>query len=269
MNTEESAKVVPIPDLTQMDTPGGRFYHTPNGSSYPSVTTVLNIVDKSAALTKWAAKLERDLVMDTAVTAYGQLSAGAMPNAYEFRHALQAALPIEMAHKTALVTAGGIGSEVHNRIEAYLNGVPYDRPLSHSAQRAFEEFREWWQKTVYEPVVIEGRVVSEKHGYAGTTDLLVQASTAGHPVIIDFKTSKWISWTYFLQLAAYREALVEMGHPRADTGFIIKLPKELGKRLEVVPVPDLDTHFQSFLHALHLYNAQQAGDPWMRRRLGN
>jgi hypothetical protein len=50
-------------NLTRVDRPSGRVYVDDEGNEYVSVTTPLGIIDKSAGLTKWAARLERELVL--------------------------------------------------------------------------------------------------------------------------------------------------------------------------------------------------------------
>jgi hypothetical protein len=79
-----------------------------------------------------------------------------------------------------------------------------------------------------------------------------------HKTLIDFKTGKAIYAEAYMQTAAYRHAIEEMGLDAVEQGMIVRLPKvESDPEFEAVPVPDMDGNFLAFLHALGLWRWQQ------------
>jgi len=93
---------------------------------------------------------------------------------------------------------------------------------------------------------------SEELWLGGTVDAV--AEIKGKKYVVDFKTqAKMWDRTPFLQIAAYRLLLEEMGETGYDGGLIVLLPKTGG----------LETHYtykyeedkKAFLAALTLYKA--------------
>jgi hypothetical protein len=121
--------------------------------------------------------------------------------------------------------AGDKGSKVHNAIAAILNGqeVRIDSKFSGSGSEQPEEltFEEAeciksfldWRATLesFEPVAWDVVVFSEKHGYAGTIDLVARVN--GELYIIDFKTSQNVWPEYEMQVSAYRQTVENAENP--------------------------------------------------------
>lgn len=102
-----------------------------------------------------------------------------------------------MSYTKTLQTYADMGTLVHEEIENYLkNGIQGTSP-------GFLSFREWWDKfiTVNTITNIESEVSMSCPYFAGTTDLFCNAN--GKNCLVDFKTSKHISYKYIMQLAAY------------------------------------------------------------------
>jgi genome maintenance exonuclease 1 len=158
-----------LPVLEQYTAPDGvRFYNTPSGEKYPSVTTVLSILGREA-IANWRKRV------------------GA-----------------ENANTIARVAAGR-GTGVHNRIETYLNNVEGIHPPTPLVQEMFGSIRPELDK-INNIHCQETRMFSHHLRMAGTVDCIGEYD--GRLSVIDFKTStkpkqeEWIS-SYFMQCAAY------------------------------------------------------------------
>lgn len=103
------------------------------------------------------------------------------------------------------------GSLVHQAVELIAKGEnPEIDPIARPSVDAYLEFV---RNNDVEPLLIEQRVVSREHGYAGTIDMLARVN--GIVGVLDIKTSKRIYRDYGLQTAAYVQALQE--HPEIPT----------------------------------------------------
>lgn len=158
-----------LPVLEQYTAPDGvRFYNTPTGEKYPSVTTVLSLLGREA-IANWRKRV------------------GA-----------------ENATTIARVAAGR-GTGVHNRIETYLNNVEGIHPPTPLVQEMFGSIRPELDK-INNIHCQETRMFSHHLRMAGTVDCIGEYD--GRLSVIDFKTStkpkreEWIH-SYFMQCAAY------------------------------------------------------------------
>ena len=125
-----------------------------------------------------------------------------------------------------LTTAGNRGSRIHAAIESFIKGdeIKHDAQfpdsdgnmaeLSADEYRALVKFAEWDAVTTPEYIATEKTVISKRYGFAGTLDCLARID--GKLVLIDWKTGKGIYTSYFLQVAALRQAAVEEGLIKAD-----------------------------------------------------
>jgi hypothetical protein len=158
-----------LPVLEQYTAPDGvRFYNTPTGEKYPSVTTVLSLLGREN-IAKWRERV------------------GA-----------------ENANTIARVAASR-GTGVHNRIENYLNNVNAIQPPTPLVQEMFGSIRPELDR-INNIHCQETRLFSHHLRMAGTVDCIGEYD--GRLSVIDFKTStkpkreEWIS-SYFMQCAAY------------------------------------------------------------------
>jgi len=97
------------------------------------------------------------------------------------------------------------GTLVHNIIEGLLlNKNPI---IEESVRPSIEAFQKFWREKNIQvtPELIEKRVVSFDHRYAGTVDAI--ALIDGKLGVLDIKTSQSIYRDYNLQTAAYMDAL--------------------------------------------------------------
>jgi len=172
---------LPQIDLDSETTEAGRFYITPSGAKYPSITTVLSAMqseEKKKVLANWKARV-------------GEKEANKI---------------------SRQATSRGTG--MHTICENYTCNFP--NPLRGHMPTAVEMFKKI--KPVLDTRVgtIYGNEIalfSDRLKSAGRTDLIAQFD--GIRSIVDFKTSKkekkeeWIT-DYFLQSTAYAIMLEEM-----------------------------------------------------------
>ena len=211
-----------------------RFYQTPDGEMYPSVTSILSCVGKPA-LINWAANQERALVIDAAAALYEDMPL--IPKKMSraaYVATLQSRVGKQKAHQKELARAGEIGTAVHALIEWNLRRELGQQvgPEPHVADRAlwcFMAYEDWRKKSGLKPLAIEQVVWSSSHGYAGTMDVFGEVLIEPHGTcvaVLDWKTGKGIYDEALLQNAAYVQALIEMGHATAPVyGVIVRLPK--------------------------------------------
>jgi len=162
-------------DHKQITLPDGRYYRR-NGEYYPSVTYVLSHYPKGKFFEDWLKKV-----------------------GYSADYIVK--------------KASEEGTQVHEMIEAYLNGeelkfLEHGRPMyDPNIWEMFLRFVEFWEE--YKPSLIEAEVhlFSDKLKIAGTCDLVCEIN--GELWIIDFKTSNHLQTTYDIQTAIYAQCFEE------------------------------------------------------------
>ena len=220
------------------------------GRKVPSVTTILTVLNKPAligwAVNETVAHLESNWQPDRPYTQA------------EITGLLQAAKKSRFStSKTAL----DVGSTAHLWIERYvqarMRGVTYPPQLpNHTAVRsAVEAFLEWEATHEIEYLHSERKIYSRQYNYCGTVDLV--AKVDGRFTVADFKTSKAIYSDYFLQGAAYCQAIEEEDGVQKDDMQIVvlRIPKD-GGDFEVGARDNVSEIFDAFRAALDLHNWQ-------------
>ena len=158
-----------------------RFYVTPEGNEYPSITTVLSPRNKEG-LMKW-----RKRVGEKVAT--------------------------HIANKAAVR-----GSKVHKMCEDYLNGSDMEKHKKDFLPYClFNELKDKTFDNINEVIGQELVLYSDKYKVAGRTDLI--ANYRNELSIVDFKTSTnerkdSYNENYYIQTAAYAEMFEELtGQP--------------------------------------------------------
>ena len=162
----------------------GRFYTTPTGEKYPSVTTIMPV--KEDVLNQWRDRIGAD----------------------------------EAAK--VLRRAGNRGTKMHSLCEDYLKGnltdmkirmlMPFDKML-------FGQVRKYLDSYINNIYCMEQALYSTRLKLAGRVDLV--AEWKGRLAIIDFKTSikekkeDWIT-NYFVQCTAYAEMFEDLTNRKID-----------------------------------------------------
>ena len=155
-------------DLDTDTTRERRLYVAPDGSKYPSVTTVLSIINEEA-IRRWRLRV-------------GEEEAN------------------KVGHR-----ASNRGSAVHSIIEGYLKNESTDNYLPHIKQ-SLQNLRPILDKSIGKIFGLETALFSRHLGMAGRCDCIAEFD--GVPSIIDFKTSRWPKkkekiTNYFAQASAY------------------------------------------------------------------
>lgn len=176
--------IIELPQLVRIDGEQ-RFYQTPDGNKYPSVTTVLSEMSDKTAIIKWRKRV-------------GEEEANRVSGRATRR-----------------------GTAVHSLLEKFVLNEEIDfsdtMPLN---KTMYNQIAKHLEQHVDDVRSSEGQLFSHKLKIAGSVDLI--ASYKGEPAIIDFKTStkpkrkEWIE-NYFLQATMYSYMLYEMTglyHPK-------------------------------------------------------
>jgi hypothetical protein len=175
--------LISLPELERVDSDSGRFYVTPTGESYPSVTSVIGAMSDKSGLDVWRARV-------------GNAEADRISGRARAR-----------------------GTALHRLCELHvLNeeiNFKKEMPISTMLFKQLTKFFE----NVNDIRAVEGRLFSHKLKIAGACDLI--ASYKDTPSIIDFKTStkskeKDYIYGYFIQCTTYAMMLYEM------TGLLCK-----------------------------------------------
>lgn len=140
-------------------------------------------------------------------------------------------LTLEKAYKAHLVKrdhGSDTGTEAHGMVEEYLGGMQPGSGHSQEAQNAFNAFQGWFEKVRPQVVGVEQVVYSEKLGYAGTFDSILEID--GKVYLVDLKTTNSSriapSGVYpenFFQLGAYAHAYEEQRlYERENGGTMLR-----------------------------------------------
>ena len=154
--------------LDRTDAPDGRRYVTLDGKSYPSVTTVLSLVNRDS-IAAWRKRVGE-----------------------------------EKANQIG-TQAANRGTAVHNIIEKYINNEDTSDFMPH-IQQSLQNLKPLIDKHVTKVFATECPLYSDHLQLAGTCDAIVEWD--GIPTIVDWKTSrrpkkKTNISNYFMQLSAY------------------------------------------------------------------
>lgn len=174
--------------LTFLDS---RFYQTEDGNYVPSVTTILECYPKGAQYYNWLKEVGKD--------------------ADEIRD-----------------EAGRRGSVVHKLTEDYdagrqVNLINEQGVINYKLNEwaMFERYVEFRSRFPFVTDCIELNIIGKEVGFAGTIDRVIDLN--GEKILMDIKTSNAIYPSYWLQLAAYRALLMNVGGVKVDKVAILWL----------------------------------------------
>ena len=240
----------PLPIFKRYNKTGlGRHYKHPEIGDFPSVTTVLGILDKPA-LSWWGASVERAMVVAYAEDTYAAMvGRGEYVTPAQFKTRLEANLPKQQARFKKAKEGADVGSETHlliqNECKRMLGLLPEKVPeTSNEAAIAFMAWEEWAEKVKLKPILTEQTVFSRRMEAAGTCDLYGEQDWPmpgeRRHFAYDWKSNKTsksqpdgIYDESLIQVATYGDMLVEMGVAPPNTmACIVRLPKTLDKEKE-------------------------------------
>lgn len=163
-------------------------------------------------------------------------------------------------------TSGELGQRLHDAIEAYLQGEPYD--LQGRELEMLRLFQDWKTQTDFRPVELERKVISKRHKFHGTFDALGTFGDSTELFMLDWKTSSKISDEYALQLSAYAAAYEEETGIPVINGGVVRIDKkpDAKKPFEVKTFNGLPAYFEVFRDALSLWNFTNRKDKWATKK---
>jgi hypothetical protein len=219
------------------------------------------------------------------------VSIKAKPALYKF----YAGLPNFAAGEAIKTKSAEEGTLLHEIVEAIIAGK--ETAIPDPIRPAVSAFLDFKNQHEIIPHQVETRIVSKKHNYAGTLDVLAEVD--GRLGVLDLKTSLAIYRDYGIQAAAYVEALKEQPSMPDLTRWILRIdqaktclrgcgstlrekggvPKirtpggktsncnhvwgEMNGQVEFKELPDLENDTRAFLAAKTLWEWEN--DYWLRQ----
>ena len=167
--------------------------YTYDGNTYPGVTTVLKVLDKSDALMAWAARQTAEAALENLDTLQGLRDTVGPEGVVK-------ALTSRSSWKRD--EAAQLGSDVHGLADDHVNGRPLPANLPKAITDRVAAYADWWQQSGWSLRASEAMLVHPAFGYGGTLDLLAR-DRDGRTVLADLKTGKGVYREAVLQLTAY------------------------------------------------------------------
>ncbi len=233
--------------ITRMDGGrNGRHYQVEGFSEpFPSVTTVLGIINKPA-LIPWVRNMALESVKETL---YEHLEESIDSHWVEEIIEQARRRPDQIRDQAA-----DFGTQAHILIEQIIQGLEPDIPIE--MEPVVQSFTNWRQDSGLEIQLTETMVFSGKYRYAGAMDAVAYRN--GQLVALDWKTGNGLYPDHLLQVAAYAKALEEMSGESVTEAWAVRLGKK-APEFETRKVGDLDTAFIAFRAALYLWRAMRGG----------
>lgn len=207
-------------------------YHLSDGTKVPGGSTICKIGDDASALLHWAWKLGTE----------------------------------GKDYRKERDKAADIGTIAHFLIECFLNNQvadlsDYGQEDIDKALMCYNKFIDWWDEQSLEKVATETQLVNEFYRYGGTIDLIARTQKGEH-ILLDFKTSKKISESYWRQCAGYAQ-LWNSNNPAnpIKNHAIVRIGKQEEGDFEVVWKDNLSNEWYVFQKQVDLYWAMQAAKP--------
>jgi hypothetical protein len=220
-------------DNKQINVLDNRFYRR-NDKYYASVTSILNYFPKNQFFHSWLK---------------------------------------DVGHNSDIIAnkAAGEGTQVHNAVEAFLNGEEINwldeygsAKYNLDVWRMILRFADFWNTHKPELIATEYHLFSDEHEYAGTADLVVRFMD--NLWLLDLKTSNSLHTSYDLQLAAYATAWNETHNEKVThTGILWvkantrgegKGGRIQGKGWELKMVSDIENNFKMFKNIQEIYKME-------------
>jgi hypothetical protein len=205
---------------------GGWHRYTVDGKIVPSVSSITDTLH-SPALTNWAASVGAEWFRDN-VFSHGRLieAQGGRGILLDELHIKAIYMGIKGARRErAEATIGTIAHEYAEQDIRYRAGLgpPPQEPINDLVASAVDAYKKFQKDHEIVHEHVERKLYSEASVYAGTTDFV--GTIDGERCIADWKTSRGVYDTHFLQLAAYRRAWWEETGEDLDR-ILVRFPKD-------------------------------------------
>lgn len=203
--------------------------YTFDGVTYPGVTGILKVLDKSGPLMGWASRMTAEAAVSLIPALPAMLEATGPEGVVK-------ALTARSAWKNE--EARDLGTDVHAMAELIAKGLPVPA-MSETTLKRVDAYEQWWRTSGWQLRCAEGMVVNATKGYGGTLDLLCYDKD-GKTVLADIKTGKGVYAETGLQLAAYGDAeWLDMGDgslyamPAVDRYAVIHVTADTVREIEM------------------------------------
>jgi hypothetical protein len=209
--------------------------YTYAGKTYPGVTSILKIIDKSDALMSWAARQTAEAAIGLGAEQLSRL----LDNVGN--EGTVKALTSRSSWKRD--AAAQLGSDVHAIADRLIRGQDVVG-IAENVRKHVEHYGDWWVTSGWTLRTSEAMLVHPTFGYGGTLDLLAR-DRDGRTVLADIKTGKGVYREAVLQLTAYGLAELiqtEAGiftMPAVDRHVILHVTADGVREIEV-PVGTLE-----------------------------
>jgi hypothetical protein len=179
----------------------------------------------------------------------------------------------DVGHNSDIIAnkAAGEGTQVHNAVEAFLNGEEItwideygSAKYNLDVWRMILRFADFWNTHKPELIATEYHLFSDEHEFAGTADLVVRMFD--QLWLLDLKTSNSLHTSYDLQLAAYATAWNETHNEKVThTGILWvkantrgegKGGRIQGKGWELKMISDIENNFKMFKNIQEIYKLE-------------
>lgn len=165
-----------------------------------------------------------------------------------------------------------LGHDVHAICEDINKGRdPWPRVRGTAYEPYYRAYTDWYERNVRQVILVERTTWSDEFGYAGTPDTYAElkGKFAGALALLDNKTSRYLSWTYRLQTAAYKRAMLERRQvPAVDMRGIVFLSSKTPGTCTLVDYDEsqYEDEFAVYTGVLATYRmAKEYEDDWKRR----
>lgn len=164
--------------------------------------------------------------------------------------------------KEVMAEAAGIGTVGHFMIHCHFNGdvgdfSDFSANEIAGGQLMYDKFLRVWSDQDLELVSSEIQLVSEKHGFGGTLDLVARRRKTGKLALADVKSSPNIYPSMILQLSGYEALWNETNEEPIGDRVIFRLDKKDPEKTDIRWLGNLDNHFTHFLNQLACYNSRK------------
>jgi hypothetical protein len=182
--------------------------YTYQGRTYPGVTTVLKVLDKSDALMNWAARQTAEAAVRLAEQ---DSDPDGNPNLYQASQLFDLITTVgpEGAIKALTARSGWkrdeaaqLGTDVHRYADAWVTKALEMDDVPAAFHKHVQGYADWWRASGWSLRTSEAMLVNPEYGYGGTLDLLARDADQ-RTVLADIKTGKGVYREAVLQLTAY------------------------------------------------------------------
>jgi len=200
------------------------------GEEWPSVTSLLSLLDKSGPLVGWslkeAAKYVDKRLKKERVEGF---SAGSHVWTADDDGIQSLCDGLKRAPRSKKEWAADVGTQAHAWIEAHIKAQlelteQPELPTDKWIRQACESFLKWEDFENVKYLASERRVASLDYRYVGTMDQLIQLN--GKLTVLDTKASNAIYPEYHLQAAAYAAAVEEEDDCSIEQHVIVRISKD-------------------------------------------